>query len=96
MDEGVESWGKYGADINAWSHNDNTPLHCAAYEENVEAVRVLLEVGADINPGCKRETPLMMAIRRGYTEIEQILRDKGTLTREEAFLVESDRRRRLL
>jgi hypothetical protein len=87
---------EYGADVNAWSHNGNTPLHWAAYQGNVEAVRVLLEVGAGINPGCKRETPLMMAIRRGYTEIEQMLREKGALTREEAFLVERDRRRRLL
>ena len=53
-----------GADVNARSHT--TPLHQAAYAEDVESVRMLLEAGADIHGRDSREnTPLLAAADSG-------------------------------
>ena len=60
-------------DSQGWS-----PLHWAAYEENTEIIKLLLDRGADIkarnNGG---DTPLHWAVYVGKTEIVQLLLDRG-------------------
>ena len=65
-----------GADVSARSRNPmkNTPLHAAVAGRNVEAVRSLLEHGADVN--VRQEggwTPLHSASQNGDAEMVQVL-----------------------
>ena len=47
-----------------------TPLHQAVLEENVDAVRLLIEHGADVNKQDSDSwTPLHAACAEGHTEI---------------------------
>jgi ankyrin repeat protein len=61
----------------------NTPLACAILQEKKEAVRILLEFGANINkvvntyPLSKFKTPLALAIELGATEIIELLIEHG-------------------
>lgn len=70
-----------GADLNN-RENDmpggKTPLHSAIAEKQTEAVRALLEAGADLSAGDKRgQTPLFTAIHSGNADILQLLLDNG-------------------
>jgi ankyrin repeat protein len=65
-----------GADVNARSRNamQNAPLHAAAGGRNLEAVRVLLEHGADVN--ARQEggwTALHAAAQNGDVEMVRLL-----------------------
>ena len=56
----------------------DTPLHSAVINDHIEVVRVLKDAGANLNVRNKaRNTPLGEAIKRGITEIEQVLRDSS-------------------
>ncbi|KAM0829626.1 hypothetical protein ACQ4PT_066764 [Festuca glaucescens] len=62
-----------------------TPLHLAASNDHIEAVKVLLEhsadAGADVNapgfPGRPAPTPLMQAVSDGLTDFVKMLLDAG-------------------
>ena len=73
LDEGVDpnhSW--YSRKFNGY-----TPLHCACSWNNPEAVKLLVERGADIEAIDRRtgHTPLHDASRRGHLECVQPLLD---------------------
>lgn len=55
-----------------------TALHFAAQEGHLDAVRLLLERGANINSkNFRSSTPLMLASRAGHLEIVRLLVEKG-------------------
>ena len=55
-----------------------TPLHRAITKGQTEAAKLLIESGADVNIGRKRDgqTPLAMAEGRGRDEIAQLVKTK--------------------
>ncbi|MGL9779745.1 MAG: ankyrin repeat domain-containing protein [Wolbachia sp.] len=54
-------------DVNVKNDKGNTPLHLAVEEGNLEAVKHLIEKGADINAiGQHRRTPLCIAAKKGF------------------------------
>jgi hypothetical protein len=68
-----------GADINAKDYESNTPLHFACMYGHVEAVRLLIELGAkpDVQASGLGRTPMKIAETNGHTEVVQILKDAG-------------------
>jgi ankyrin repeat protein len=67
-----------GADVNARSTHDWTPLHWAAIGGNAEAARILLERGA--NPDAPAEfdlTPLHWAAIRGHDRVIEVMTSRG-------------------
>jgi ankyrin repeat protein len=65
--------------INAADAKGFTPLIIAAYNNQPEVVRILLQNGADPNAGdMAGNTPLMGAAFKGYVEIARILIEQGT------------------
>ena len=81
-----------GANVNAASSSDgNTPLHKAAYSGNIEAVRLLLESGANVNAiNAEGKSPLAMArYSSGKAEerivIFDLLKQKGAYETSAAF-----------
>jgi len=71
------------ADVNAKSDDDETPLHEAVNRNKLEAVKLLLASGADVNApqklmfGINQATPLMMAAHGGMLDIMKLLLDAG-------------------
>ncbi len=71
-----------GADIDAKTPSGRTPLFWAAQDGAADAVRKLIELGADLNGAPQTEpvfpsTPLARAIALGLDEIADILREAG-------------------
>ncbi len=71
-----------GADIDAKQSAGETALYWASVEGAAEALRKLIELGADLNGAPETEpvfpsTPLAMAIQRGLDGIADILREAG-------------------
>ncbi|WP_313465097.1 ankyrin repeat domain-containing protein [Pseudomonas nitroreducens] len=50
-----------GADIDAPGEHGFTPLHCAVEQDHPEAVALLLELGAKLNPDADGLTPAEIA-----------------------------------
>jgi uncharacterized protein len=78
--EAVRYLVEHGADVHAVARNPMRvqPLHAATAARNVEAVRLLLEAGAD--PDAEQQegwTPLMAARRHGDDEIVALLLAHG-------------------
>ncbi len=68
----------HGADLNAKSKSEATPLLLAIGEENKEIVELLLNNGADVNAGDKyKGTPLHNAVNRENKEIVELLLNNG-------------------
>jgi len=64
-----------GADVNARANDGNTPLHMAP---PVDAQRLLISHGADVNAkNDAGETPLDVAVREGYEEMVELLKNNG-------------------
>ncbi len=72
---GIRRLVKEGADLNEPSGvNGWTPLHHAIHKNQIGSVRVLLELGADVNARVPHSvTPLMMAAGYGYDPIVRLL-----------------------
>jgi ankyrin repeat protein len=68
---------EFGADPNQRGVNDYTPLHMAVAENNLAAIRVLLEAGADRQSRTRIdecETPAEMARRAGLDDAAEMLK----------------------
>ena len=67
---------EYDADINTYSDDEYVylPINCAIDNDDMETVRLLVELGADIE---KREeygdTPLMLAVDSGYDVVKELV-----------------------
>jgi ankyrin repeat protein len=61
-------------DVNVRTSDLNTLLHCASFNPNPGAVRLLLEHGADVDARNKwEETPLHVACRLGHARVSFML-----------------------
>ncbi len=72
---------EHGADVNAQDDSQRTPLHSAAFAGKKEAVRVLLDAGADptisdkpIDDDNEPRTPGDLAAQRGHGTVSKLLR----------------------
>ena len=73
-----------GADVNAKSEYETTPLHFAAFADYKEAIELLIAKGAEVNARNNNGgTPLGLAIWIKETEIADLLRKHGGKTAEE-------------
>ena len=69
-----------GADANGFSADGFTPLHFAAFFGRPDAVRLLLDRGAEVDPrgrGWMTGTPLHSAASRRHAEIVRLLLEAG-------------------
>ena len=68
--EDVKNLVEKGADVNAKSNYNRTPLHAAALNGHYEVVKHLVEKGADVNAKDNyNKTPLQIATRQRHEEI---------------------------
>ncbi len=67
---------KQGAEVNAQANNGMTPLMAAASIDNIDAVKLLLERGADKQlKDAKGQTALDWATKRGFDKAVALLRE---------------------
>jgi beta-lactamase regulating signal transducer with metallopeptidase domain len=88
---------KAGADVNALSLGDGTPLVQAARLGDVATARILLDAGADVNRAAPGDgNPLIMAAAHGRMEMVRLLLDRGAdanafVLRDETPLINASR-----
>ena len=60
-------------------------LHCAATRGKLEAAKLLIEKGADLNIGRAKDggTPLDVASTRGHAKVADLVRKHGGKTKKE-------------
>ncbi len=64
--------------VNEIGEAGEAPIHAAVRRRRLDAIRVLLELGADIDlPTAAGKTAYAHAIRRGFTEISKFLAERG-------------------
>jgi hypothetical protein len=66
-----------GLDVNAANFSAHTALTYAVVHQQPEAVKQLLDRGADPDRGARGATPLAWAARRGHVQIARMLLDAG-------------------
>src|SRR5215813_5986299 len=77
-----------GADVNAKTRYNQTPLMFAAEKGHLEIVKVLIETGADVNvvdTFYKFFTPLYGAASKGHVDVVKLLLEKGAKSKEQAL-----------
>lgn len=67
----------HGAEVNASADSLPVPLMTAIHGNNTEAVRILINAGADVNRGHRGDIPLLVAASRGNIDILRILLENG-------------------
>ncbi len=66
--------------MNAQDHQKDTPIHYAIYLGNINTLKKLISLGADVNlTNSRNQTALFLAIWKGHSEITQLLLDAGAL-----------------
>jgi len=78
-----------GADVNAKTRYNQTPLMFAAEKGHLEIVKALIEAGADVNAVdtfYKFFTALVGAASKGHAEVVKLLLEKGARSKEQALL----------
>ncbi|TVQ84582.1 MAG: ankyrin repeat domain-containing protein [Micavibrio sp.] len=75
-------WADEPIDVVTWTEDgEDTLLHSAAFTGNFEAVKLLVELGADINAlGDMHYTPLHYAALQGHNDIYDYLLSHGAST----------------
>lgn len=70
---------EHGASADGWdAQHDATPLLMAVFRDQIEAVRLLLDAGADVNVvGGEGDSPLRWAAQTGDIELVRLLLDRG-------------------
>ncbi|MGE0129959.1 MAG: ankyrin repeat domain-containing protein [Blastocatellales bacterium] len=79
-----------GADVNAKTRYNQTPLMFAAQHGHIEIVKTLLDAGADLNVTdtfYKSVTALSAAADKGHAEIVKLLLEKGAKSKETALFI---------
>jgi ankyrin repeat protein len=66
-----------GADLSFRNKQDNTMLHSMASRGKIDYIKLLLELGADVDIGKPGKTPLMMAARAGEDDAMIFLLENG-------------------
>ena len=67
-----------GANINAKTKDDISPLHLAAYKGRKDVAELLIDKGADVNAKAKNDaTPLYVAANQGHHDVVALLIAKG-------------------
>ena len=67
-----------GADVDARSPYDRTPLHYAARKNSLDVARLLIKLGADVDARTESdETPLFCAIQGTSLDVARLLLDHG-------------------
>ncbi|MFU7503057.1 MAG: ankyrin repeat domain-containing protein [Candidatus Tisiphia sp.] len=73
-------------DVNARNSSGNTLLHVATQNNQKSIVKLLLNIGADVNIAFLHNSPLYTAISNNSTEIVELLLTRlQTVTKEELF-----------
>jgi Ankyrin repeats (3 copies) len=67
----------HAEDVNAKCYDDRTPLHAASQEGHVDAVRLLLDHGADVNSQGLGWMPLHFASSEGNLTVVRLLLERG-------------------
>jgi len=67
----------HGENVNARCGRHGTPLRAASYMGHIDAARVLLDHGADVNTNTFGETPLGSAYFGGHGDVIQLLLERG-------------------
>ena len=80
--------------IDSVGYDGDTPLHVVAWRNDLEAVRLLIGAGANVNAtGEMNETPLHIAVGKGNVHMVRALLEAGARTdiRSEFGVTASDR-----
>ncbi|XP_063417718.1 uncharacterized protein LOC134700292 [Mytilus trossulus] len=65
-------------DLNVRDVGGDTALHAACFNGHFEVVKLLIQIGMNVNAGnCKEETPLLMACANGFFNIAKLLIDNN-------------------
>ena len=87
LDRVCDTYGEFSGQeppfsVHSVGNSGDSPLHVALWQSDTEAVRVLIENGADVNrQGDMGETPLHIAIRDGNLEAVNLLLGAGASTK---------------
>ena len=73
----IEKLLQSNVNVNARDRNNQTPLHRAAQNGNLQAVKLLVQYGADVNASDLIRTPLHYAIMGKHAEMVSFLVDHG-------------------
>lgn len=60
-----------------------TPIYSASFRGRLEAVKMLIHEGVDVNLGMRGESPLEAAIVEGHKEVAELLEKQGAIRTKE-------------